>query len=301
MKYKGITQIVGQTPLIELPRQDGAGRVYAKLEAKNPGGSIKDRAALYMIKDALEKGDIKTGSTIIEATSGNTGIALSMIGRALGLKVVIVMPDSMSLERKQLMRAYGAELILTGQGGMATAVDKAKDLVRKEGYYMISQFENQANVQAHYETTGPEIYSDLPSVTAFIAGIGTGGTVSGVGRYLKENNPNIKVYGIEPDDSPLLNTGEVGPHTIQGIGANFIPKILDKTILDSVYRVKGQEAFSGSRRLAKKMGILAGISSGANVHGAYQLARELGEDSRVVTVLCDTGERYLSTELYDHD
>lgn len=300
MKYNSILQTIGHTPLVELAQEEGSGKVFVKVEARNPAGSIKDRAALYMIRDAQEKGLIKEGSTIVEATSGNTGIALSMIGRSLGMKVVIVMPSSMSEERKQLMRAYGAELILTGEGGMNAAVDKANELVETKGYYMISQFENKANAQAHYEMTGPEIYTDLPQVNAFIAGIGTGGTVTGVGKFLKEKNKDIKIYGIEPADSPLLTQGKAGGHTIQGIGANFIPEVLDQKVLDRVYTVTGQEAFEGARRLANDTGILGGISSGANVYGAYKLARELGENANVVTVLPDTGERYLSTDLFDY-
>ncbi|MCD1147727.1 cysteine synthase A [Peptoniphilus sp. KCTC 25270] len=298
MKYKNIVQVVGHTPLIELPRKEGAGRVFAKIESRNPGGSVKDRAALYMIRDAQEKGLLKEGDTIVEATSGNTGIALSMIGRALGLNVVIVMPGSMSEERKQLMRAYGAELILTGEGGMQAAVDKANELVEEKGYFLVSQFENPANALAHYETTGPEIYKDLPEVTAFVAGIGTGGTVTGVGRFLKEKNPEIKVFGIEPKDSPLLTEGKAGGHKIQGIGANFVPGVLDQEILDKVYTIATEEAFQGARELSKNAGVLAGISSGSNAYMAYKIAEELGEDSVVVTVLPDTGERYLSTELF---
>lgn len=297
MKYNSILQTIGHTPLIELDQEEGAGRVYVKLESRNPGGSIKDRAALYMIRGAQERGLIKEGDTIIEATSGNMGIALSMIGAALGINVVIVMPSSMSEERKKLMRAYGAQLILTGEGGMKAALDKAQDLVKTEGYFMVSQFENPDNALAHYETTGPEIYRDLPQVSAFIAGIGTGGSVTGTGRFLKEKNKNIKVYGIEPADSPLLTKGQAGPHTIQGIGANFVPKVLDRDLLDSVYALGGDQAFEGARKLAK-LGLLGGISSGANVFGAYRLARELGPESHVVTLVTDTGERYLSTDLY---
>lgn len=298
MKYNSVLQTIGHTPLIELKQEEGAGRVYVKLESRNPGGSVKDRAALYMIRGAQERGLLKEGDTIVEATSGNTGIALSMIGAALGINVVIVMPSSMSEERKKLMASYGAELILTGEGGMQAAVAKAKELVETKGYFSVGQFENPDNALAHYETTGPEIYGDLPQITAFIAGIGTGGTVTGVGSFLKEKNSSVKVYGIEPADSPLLTQGKAGGHSIQGIGANFVPDLLKREVLDSVYTIKAEEAFQGARRLAEGSGILGGISSGANVFGAYKLARELGPDSHVVTVITDTGERYLSTDLY---
>ncbi len=294
-----VIELIGNTPLMKLPSEEGRGEVYFKVEGKNPGGSIKDRAVLGMIEVARKEGKIKEGDTLIEATSGNTGIALSMIGRALGYHVIIVMPESMSEERKQLMRAYGAELILTGEGGMATAVKEATRLADEKGYFMIRQFENTANVTAHYQMTGPEIYRELPKLSAFVAGIGTGGTLTGTGTYLKERNPEIKIYGIEPKDSPLINEGKSGSHEIQGIGANFIPTILDLDIVEEVYEVSTEEAVCHARKLRDEMGILTGFSGGANLWGAIKLARALGEDSVVVTVLPDQGERYLSTMLYE--
>lgn len=299
MIRESVIQMIGNTPLVKFPSEEGRGEVYLKIEGKNPGGSVKDRAVLGMVLAAERAGEIQKGDTLIEATSGSTGIALSMIGRGKGYCVIIVMPESMSEERKQLMRAYGAELILTGEGGMATAVQEAERLTRDEGYFMIRQFENEANAQAHYNTTGPEIYSELPEVTAFVAGIGTGGTVTGVGKYLKEQNPEIQIFGLEPKDSPLLNEGTSGPHAIQGIGANFIPSILDQEILDGVLMATTEDAVELARLLRDKMGILTGFSGGANLWGALELAKTLGEDSVVVTVLPDQGERYLSTMLYD--
>lgn len=299
MIKESVVELIGDTPLMKLPSEEGRGEVYFKIEGKNPGGSIKDRAVLGMIQAAQKAGEIQRGDTLIEATSGNTGIALSMIGRALGYHVIIVMPKSMSEERKQLMRAYGAELILTGEGGMATAVSEAERLAKEKGYFMIRQFENKANVTAHYQTTGPEIFNELPEVTAFIAGIGTGGTISGAGTYLKEQNSEIKIYGIEPKDSPLINEGKSGSHDIQGIGANFIPAILNQEIIDEVYEVSTEDAVNFARKLRDEMGVLTGFSGGANLWGAVKLAKTLGKDSVVVTVLPDQGERYLSTMLYE--
>lgn len=300
MKLNSIVQAIGHTPLVSLPRDDESqGQVYLKIESGNPGGSIKDRAALYIIRDAEEKGLLDC-CTIVEATSGNMGIGLAMIGRALGYRVIIVMPESMSKERIQLMKAYGAEVILTSaEGGMQEAVDKAEALSRDHGYFMARQFDNPANAQAHYETTGPEIYNELKDITAFIAGIGTGGTITGTGKYLKEQDQQIKIYGIEPSDSPLLTKGYAGSHTLQGIGANFVPSILDREILDEVLTITGDEAKEACRQLVLDTGILSGISSGANLAGAQKLAKKLGKDAKIVTVVVDSGEKYLSTGLYD--
>jgi len=302
MKYDSIYESIGKTPLVKIKNliDDDMADIYVKVEAFNPGGSVKDRPALYMIKDAEEKGILKPKGTIIEPTSGNTGIALSMIGVAKGYKVIIVMPDTMSIERRKLMEAYGAQLILTeGKYGMQGAVDKAVELKEKYGYFMPNQFENPANVKAHYETTAVEILEDIGgSFDAFVAGVGTGGTVSGVGKRLKEVNPKALVVAVEPKKSPLLSEGKAGSHKIQGIGANFIPAILDRSILDEVITVEDEDAIAQSRKLGVSEGIFCGISSGANMFAAIQIAKRLGKGKKVVTVLPDTGERYLSTALF---
>ena len=289
---------VGESKLVQL-ENIGGGKIFVKVEKSNPAGSVKDRAALYMIKGAIEDGSLKEGMEIVEPTSGNTGIALAMIGRALGYKVNIVMPESMSIERRRLIEAFGANLILTGEGGMQGAVDKAKELVDTGNYFMPNQFENKYNAVAHEETTGPEIYEDLKDITGFIAGIGTGGTVTGVGRFLKSRDENIKTWGLEPDESPLLTRGEAGPHKIQGIGANFVPGVLDTKLLDKTISVKSEEAIEMARRLSREEGLLVGISAGANVVGALKMQEELG--GNIVTVAPDTAERYMSTELFKND
>ena len=302
MKYSSIYETIGRTPIIKLNNltDENMADVYVKVESFNPGGSVKDRPALYMIKDAEERGILKEGGTIIEPTSGNTGIALSMIGAAKGYKVIIVMPDTMSIERRKLMEAYGAQLILTeGQYGMQGAVDKAIELTEKYGYFMPNQFANPANVKAHYETTGVEILEAMGgSFDAFVAGVGTGGNVTGVGRRLKEVNPDALVVAVEPKKSPLLSEGKAGSHKIQGIGANFIPAILDRNLLDEVIAVEDEDAMKTSRQIGAIEGIFCGISSGANVYAALQIAKRLGKGKKVVTVLPDTGERYLSTALF---
>ena len=304
MKYSRIHETLGKTPIVKLNSivDENMADVYVKLEAFNPAGSVKDRPALYMIKDALEREVLKVGGTIIEPTSGNTGIALAMIGTSLNLKVIIVMPETMSLERRKLMKAYGAELILTeGKLGMQGAVDKAKELADKNGYFMPNQFENPANVKAHYETTAVEILDDMEVVDAFVAGIGTGGTISGVGKRLKEVNKETLIYAVEPKKSPLLSEGVAGSHGIQGIGANFVPKILNRDIIDEIITVDDEDALKTSRLLGIKEGIFCGISSGANVYAALKVAKKLGPGKRVVTVLPDTGERYLSTALFKEE
>ena len=293
-----LLESVGESKLVQL-ENIGGGKIFVKVEKSNPAGSVKDRAALYMIKGAIEDGSLKEGMEIVESTSGNTGIAIAMIGRALGYKVNIVMPSSMSVERRNLIEAFGANLILTGEGGMQAAVDKAKELVATGNYFMPNQFENKYNALAHEETTGPEIYDDLKDISGFVAGIGTGGTVTGVGRYLKNQDEKIKIWGLEPDESPLLTRGEAGGHKIQGIGANFIPKVLDTKILDKTISVKSDEAIEMAKRLSREEGLLVGISAGANVLGALKMQEEIG--GNIVTVAPDTAERYMSTELFKNE
>lgn len=293
-----LLETVGESKLVQL-ENIGGGKIFVKVEKSNPAGSIKDRAALYMIRGAIKDGSLKEGMEIVEPTSGNTGIAIAMIGRALGYKVNIVMPKSMSIERRNLIAAFGANLILTGEGGMQAAVDKAKELVATGNYFMPNQFENKYNALAHEKTTGPEIYRDLSDITGFVAGIGTGGTVTGVGRFLKSKDEKIKVWGLEPDESPLLTRGQAGTHKIQGIGANFVPGVLDTKILDKTITVKSDEAIEMARRLSREEGLLVGISAGANVVGALKMQEELG--GNIVTVAPDTAERYMSTELFEND
>lgn len=290
-----LLETIGKTNLVQL--ENISKNIYVKVEKSNPAGSIKDRAAYQMIMGAIESGELKEGMKIVEPTSGNTGIGLALIGRTLGFPVVLTMPSSMSIERVKLIKAYGAEVILIKEGGMAGSVEKAKELVENGAYYMPNQFDNQDNALAHYKTTGPEIYNDLKDINGFVAGFGTGGTVTGVGRYLKEQDKNIKIWAMEPYESPLLSQGKSGSHKIQGIGANFIPKVLDVDLLDEVITVKSDDAIDMARRLSKEEGLLVGISSGANVVAALKMQEKLG--GNIVTVLPDTGERYLSTELFN--
>lgn len=298
--YRSVLELIGQTPLVRINHADEDGaEIYAKIEAKNPSFSVKDRAAYYIVKDLMDKGELKEGGGIVEATSGNTGVALSMIGAALGLKVTIVMPESMTLERRRLMKAYGADLVLTGEGGMQAAVDKAKKISEEKGYPMLGQFIREANVLAHYETTGPEILAEIPDLDGFVAGIGTGGTVTGTGKFLKENNEDIVVWGVEPEASPLLNKGEAGGHKIQGLGANFVPDIYNSSYIDKVAMVSNEDAIEEAVGLARKEGILSGISSGANLSAAKRLAKDLGKGKKIVVILPDTGERYLSSGIFD--
>ncbi len=295
---KKILDTIGNSELVQL-QHIGDGKIYVKVEKSNPGGSIKDRAALYMIKGAIKDGLLKEGMKIVEPTSGNTGIALALIGKSLGYEVELVMPSSMSIERRNLMESYGAKIILTGEGGMQAAVDKAVELASSDEYYMPNQFENKYNAIAHEETTGPEIYEDLKDIKGFIASFGTGGTVTGTGRFLKSKDENIKVWTIEPEESPLLTKGEAGPHKIQGIGANFVPKVLDQNVLDKVITVKSDEALEMAKRLSREEGLSVGISAGANVAGALKMLEEV--DGNIVTVAPDTAERYMSTELFKWD
>ena len=299
-------QLIGSTPLLELQaierQQKLQARLLVKLESRNPGGSAKDRVALSMIEDAEKKGQLKEGSVIIEPTSGNTGIGLACVAAARGYRTIIVMPDSMSMERRLLMGAYGAELVLTpGALGMQGAIAKAEALAKEiPGSFIPGQFDNPANPEAHYRTTGPEIWQDTDGqVDVFVAGIGTGGTITGTGRYLKEQNPRIRVVAVEPAGSPLLSRGMAGPHGLQGIGANFIPSILDQEILDKIVTVTEQEAYEAGRLLGRREGILAGISSGAALHAAMELAKKDEYAGKtIVALLPDTGERYLSTPMF---
>lgn len=298
--YSSAEELIGGTPLLELRHLHSGARVLAKLERTNPGGSVKDRVAVAMVNDAESRGILKPGATIIEPTSGNTGIGLALVAAVRGYKAIIVMPDSMSVERQKLLAAYGAQLVLTpGAEGMKGAIAKAEQLAKDiPGSFIAGQFENPANAQAHYNTTGPEIWQDTDGqVDIFVAGVGTGGTVTGTGRYLKEKNPQVQVVAVEPADSPLLSGGQAGPHGLQGIGANFIPQVLDTAVYDRVIPVTQQQAHEAARLLAQKEGILAGISSGAALHAAMELANE-NPGKTIVVLLPDTGDRYLSTALF---
>ncbi len=291
MIAQNITQLIGKTPLLQL-----APNIYAKCEFKNPGGSVKDRIALNMIQEALQNGTITKDTPIVEPTSGNTGIALAMIGAALGLKVVLVMPESMSIERRKLMQFLGAKIVLTpAKEGMQGAINKAKELV-KEGAFMLNQFANPANPAMHTKTTAQEILEDLKQVDIFVAGVGTGGTITGIGRVLKPKG--AKIVAVEPKKSAVLSGGSPAPHKIQGIGAGFIPKIVEVALFDEIITIEDEEAMQTSRKLAKTKGVMVGISSGANVAAAKKLAKRY-PDATIVTILCDTAERYLSTELFD--
>lgn len=293
---KRIIETIGNSPLIRLNHVTDK-EIYVKIEKINPAGSVKDRPAYYMIKDAIDSGKLKKGIKIVEPTSGNTGIALAMVGKALGFEVVIVMPETMSLERRSLIEAYGAKLVLTeGAKGVQGAVDKARELVESGGYFMPDQFSNPSNSKSHYETTAPEILESKLQVKGFIAGVGTGGTVTGVGRKLKEELKDVKIWALEPAESPLITKGQAGPHKIQGIGANFIPKVLDQSILDNFITVTSEEAIEMAKKLAREEGLMVGISSGANVVGAIKMAEQVS--GPIVTVLPDTAERYLSTPLF---
>ena len=306
MIYTSVTELIGGTPILELKniaKNDSLSvRLLAKLEGANPAGSAKDRVALSMILDAEEKGLLQPGSVIIEPTSGNTGIGLCSVAAARGYKCIIVMPDSMSIERQKLMTAYGAQLVLTpGAGGMAAAIAKAEELkAQNPGSIIAGQFVNPANPVAHYRTTGPEIWADTEGkVDIFVAGIGTGGTITGTGRYLKEQNPDVKIVGVEPADSPLLTKGTAGPHGIQGIGANFVPSILDTGIIDEILTVTTSDAYVAGRRMGTEEGVLAGISGGAALWAALELAkRPENAGKTIVALLPDSGERYLSTGMY---
>ncbi|HIW34290.1 MAG TPA: cysteine synthase A [Candidatus Paenibacillus intestinavium] len=306
---QSVTDLIGDTPLVRLNRlvPEGSAEIYVKLEYQNPGASVKDRIAISMIEVAEAEGRIKPGDTIVEPTSGNTGIGLALVAAAKGYNAIFVMPETMSIERRNLLRAYGASLVLTpGSEGMNGAVRKAEELAAENPTYFIpQQFKNQANVKIHRETTGPEIIEAINSLDgkldAFVAGIGTGGTISGAGETLKGAFPNIKIVAVEPAGSPILSGGSPGPHKIQGLGANFIPDILNREIYDQIITIENEDAFDHARRAAKEEGILCGISSGAAISAALQVAKELGTGKRVVAIIPSNGERYLSTPLFNFD
>ena len=304
MIYQGIDELVGKTPLVRIHHvTKGIGaEVLVKLERNNPAGSIKDRVALQMILDAEEKGKLRTGAVIIEPTSGNTGVGLAAFGAVRGYRVILIMPETMSRERQLLLTAYGAQVVLTpGSAGMQGAIDKARELAEEyPGSWIPEQFENPSNPKAHYLSTGPEIWEDTKGqVDILVAGVGTGGTLTGVGRYLKEQKPTVEIVAVEPDRSPLLSGGEAGPHGLQGIGANFIPKILDQELYQEVIRVRDEDAYHMGQRLAREEGILTGITSGAALWAALEVAkRPENQGKTIVAILPDTGERYLSTPLF---
>lgn len=304
--YSSITELIGKTPIVKLNRvvPENAASVYVKLEFFNPGSSVKDRIALNMIEKAENQGLIKAGSTIVEPTSGNTGIGLAMVGAAKGYAVKLVMPETMSIERRKLMQAYGAELILTpGSEGMKGAIAKATELAETNGYFMPMQFDNPANPEIHEKTTGTEIKEAFGAngIDAFVAGVGTGGTITGAGKELKRMFPHIEVIAVEPEESPVLEGGKPGPHKIQGIGAGFVPKVLDTKVYDEVMAVSSEDAMEMARKVGAKEGILVGISSGAAIYTAIKKAETLGKGKKVVAIVPDNGERYLSTALYQFE
>lgn len=298
MIYKDGLDLIGNTPMISLDKI-GYKNVYVKLEKYNPAGSIKDRIALSMVEGAERKGILNKESVLVEATSGNTGIALAMVGKLKGYKVIIIMPETMSMERRQLVKAFGAELILTeGSKGMNGSIEKLNDLLKEnKNYVNLGQFENEDNPRIHYEATGPEIYKELPDVDVVIAGIGSGGTISGIGKFLKEQNENVKVIGIEPKSSPLITQKKAGAHKIQGIGANFIPKNYDENIVDKVITVSNEDAFEIVRLMANKLGILVGISSGANIFGSIEISKKY-PDKKIATVAPDGVDKYMSMGIF---
>jgi len=298
-------ELIGNTPMVELQRmrRSRSARVLAKLEAQNPGGSIKDRICLAMVEEAERSGQLRPGGTIVEPTSGNTGIGLALVAAAKGYRLILTMPDTMSEERRGMLRAYGAELVLTPDSkGMHEAIKRAEEIVAENpGYFMPQQFSNPANPAVHRDTTAQEILAQCPNLDAFVAGVGTGGTVTGVGTVLKREKRGIQIVAVEPAASPVLSGGQPGFHGIQGIGAGFVPEVLDMSLVDRVIAVEEEDAADRARELARREGILVGISSGANCAAALRVADELGEDATVVTVFCDTGQRYLTTKTFDRD
>lgn len=300
-----IADLIGQTPIVKLNgiTSEDEADIYVKLEFMNPGSSVKDRIALAMVEDAEEQGLLKPGDTILEPTSGNTGIGLAMVAAAKGYNTLLVMPDTMSQERRNLLKAYGAELVLTpGSEGMKGAIKKAEELHEEKGYFMPQQFNNEANPRVHERTTGPEIVEQMgDQLDAFVSGIGTGGTITGAGEVLKNHFKDIKIYAVEPEGSPVLSGGKGGPHKIQGIGAGFVPKILDTDIYDEVLRVTNEQSFETAREVAKVEGLLGGISTGAAIFAAKQVAQNLGKGKKVLAIVPSNGERYLSTPLYQFD
>lgn len=298
MINNNVLDMIGNTPMIKL-NNIGNSNIYVKLEKYNPAGSIKDRAVYYMVENLEKNGLLKKGDVLVEATSGNTGIALAMVGKLKGYKVIIIMPETMSMERRQLVKAFGAELILTeGSKGMNGSIEKLNDLLKEnKNYVNLGQFENEDNPRIHYEATGPEIYKELPDVDVVIAGIGSGGTISGIGKFLKEQNENVKVIGIEPKSSPLITQKKAGAHKIQGIGANFIPKNYDENIVDKVITVSDEDAFEIVRLMANKLGILVGISSGANIFGSIEISKKY-PDKKIATVAPDGVDKYMSMGIF---
>jgi len=301
VKFSSELDRIGNTPLVKISTPQGSAAIWGKLESANPGGSVKDRIAKAMIEQAEKDGLIKPGDVIVEPTSGNTGIGISLVGTIKGYKVVLTMPDTMSMERRRLLGAFGAELILTpGAKGMRGAIEKAEEIAAERKAFMPQQFCNPANPKVHMETTGPEILRDLDNqVDALVAGVGTGGTITGAGQAIKNQNPDVLIVAVEPADSAVLSGGEPGPHKIQGIGAGFVPDVLNTAIYSRIITVSNEDAMQTARGLARDEGIFVGISAGANVFAARQVAAQLGQGQNVVTILCDTGERYLSTDIFD--
>lgn len=299
--YSSTLDRIGNTPLVRLSTNKGSATLWGKLESANPGGSVKDRIAKAMIEQAERDGLLKPGDVIVEPTSGNTGIGISLVGAIKGYKVVLIMPDTMSMERRRLLGAFGAELILTpGAKGMRGAIEKAEEVASERKAFMPQQFCNLANPKVHLETTGPEILRDLgDNVAAFVAGVGTGGTITGAGQAIRNKNPDALIVAVEPSDSPVLSGGEPGPHKIQGIGAGFVPDVLNTEIFSEIITVTNEQAMETARELAREEGVFVGISAGANVFAARQVAARLKPEQNVVTILCDTGERYLSTNIFD--
>ncbi len=297
-----ITSLIGNTPLVELKHltQDLPGNLFVKVESRNPGGSVKDRMAVSMIRGAIERGDLQQGGVLVESTSGNTGIALAMIASSLGYSFVAVMPESMSVERRKVLQGFGAKVVLTpAQGGMAEANRVAQEIAQREHGFWINQFSNEDNPKAHFLGTGPEITRDLPDLGAFVTGVGTGGTITGVGEHLRLINSNAKIIAVEPMESPVLSGGNPSPHGIQGIGAGFIPPVLHRELIDEVLTVSTQDALTMAKRVRMECGFSCGISSGANIAGALKVAaREEFQGLSIVTLICDTGDRYLSTDLF---
>ena len=303
MIYNGVLDLIGNTPILKvnnLIKDENIADIYVKLEKFNPGGSVKDRAALGMIEKAEKEGILKPDSIIVEPTSGNTGIGLALVGRLKGYRVIIVMPETMSKERRDLIKAYGAELILTdGSKGMKGAIEKALEIGSSDGYFIPQQFENIANPEKHYATTAEEIYNDIPDLDAFVAGVGSGGTVVGVSKNLKKKNPQIKAIAVEPAGSPVLSGGNPGAHKIQGIGAGFVPGIYEKEAVDEIITVKDEDAFKTAKKFVETEGALVGISSGAAIYAAIEVAKKLGKGKKVLAIAPDGGEKYISMGLFD--
>ena len=302
MLVNSALELIGNTPVLRVNNMtdENEGEVFIKLEKFNPGLSIKDRAALGMIEKAEKDGILKSGSVIVEPTSGNTGIGIALVGKLKGYKVVIVMPETMSKERRDMIKAYGAELFLTeGKKGMKGAIEMAEKLVKEKGYFMPQQFENKANPQKHYETTAEEILRDIPDIDVFVAGVGSGGTIVGVGRKLKELKPDVKVVAVEPEKSPVLSGGNPGAHKIQGIGAGFVPGVYSKDIVDEIFEVSDEDSYKVAKEFATKEGVLIGISSGAALYAGIEIAKKLGRDKKIVVISPDGGEKYFSSGLYD--